>query len=1114
MSKLNVSNIPSVAIITGTTNPPTNFRKIYPKNNGWYDLDSSGTEKKIGSSVWSSSTGTYSIIASNYTNNIANGPFNLVAGYNNQANASYNSILGGGNNYTISVFSNIVGGKYNAIIFSEFSNISGGFGNYIDGTSYSTIGGGKDNKVTQHYSIIGGGAQNKAYGYASIIVGGGGNKVTGSNSIVIGGGNNKVYGSNSIIGNGSNNKIENNSSAIINGSNNLNYGTYSLIGGGLQNKTYAQYSNILGGKYNLITSNGSISSILGGSSNRINQNYSIIGGGQNNNINGEFGTIGGGFSNTLNSSAFFSTIGGGSKNKANSNYSTVSGGYQNYAEEYSSTIAGGYRNIAAQQYSSILGGSHNHTYARNSSIVGGKLNNITSYGKYAIIGGGRENSISSYYSSILGGSYNTNYSNLSSLVSGSQNRINKNSTYSIILGGNNNNIGYNSVNSDNFSFSSIINGKNNLNLGLYSSVINGKNNIINLNVSGSSILAGSNITGSSSNTAYVPYLNVGNLGTGSSVNNLGIDINGFIVSAQTNSNPKFTSVSANTISGSTLYSGSTNLYSIFQQIGSSSSNSIGVFFVNKNYTGTGGAIITGLTLSSVTSTATTYNSQLASAQMGSINNPYPDPFSARNAAMDQINSSAITSATIIILNGNWTVGSDNSSYNGDLTGNHPNSGVIADIGFSQTNGSNNIASLYQNNINYQFYPGTSLTYINSHYTIWLGYNSDNNNNLFKSKLLGSGEFYQIYGEVNNFGNGFIYLSNMQGNISFEAYNCIFQQDTVFQIQNCQTCNIKIDNVTCSDTQLFLLYDNAGYPNTFLNIPSMIDIYVKNLKWGLGWIPYPEKADYWYLLQPSFYTIRDKYIKVKIDNLDANMTAVGLVYFTGSDLFNNIYFVLDIDNLKTKQSNNGFHHNLGLITMYYTAGGTGSGRKIISAATNTTFVYNIKNAITDNPLISTMCCWNPSGSSGNSIFVNVGNHTLVPNSYGTANVNCYIGGIGTTYPDISGEEIKVFINGHFVNEVSGGVIFQGGSSYPSTKHQISGTFIGTNNYVADFSNMPSKRLALTNCVFANSGLTETLYSSNARNVYIQNVSCTSAVDVNITQIGSSAITNSDLISYIP
>jgi hypothetical protein len=47
------------------------------------------------------------------------------------------------------------------------------------------------------------------------------------------------------------------------------------------------------------------------------------------------------------------------------------------------------------------------------------------------------------------------------------------------------------------------------------------------------VLGGQNITGSTNDTVFVPYLNINNLGTGTSINNLGIDSNGFVVTGTT-----------------------------------------------------------------------------------------------------------------------------------------------------------------------------------------------------------------------------------------------------------------------------------------------------------------------------------------------------------------------------------------------------------------------------------------------------------------------------------------------------------------------------------------------------------------------------------------------------
>ena len=61
-------------------------------------------------------------------------------------------------------------------------------------------------------------------------------------------------------------------------------------------------------------------------------------------------------------------------------------------------------------------------------------------------------------------------------------------------------------------------------------IIGGENHTISTLVENSVILGGNGITASTSNTAYVQNLNISTLGTGSSISNLGIDINGNVVS--------------------------------------------------------------------------------------------------------------------------------------------------------------------------------------------------------------------------------------------------------------------------------------------------------------------------------------------------------------------------------------------------------------------------------------------------------------------------------------------------------------------------------------------------------------------------------------------------------
>ena len=70
--------------------------------------------------------------------------------------------------------------------------------------------------------------------------------------------------------------------------------------------------------------------------------------------------------------------------------------------------------------------------------------------------------------------------------------------------------------------------------GGFSSTVSGQQSFIHstnslLTGNRSVLLGGQNLTGTTNDTVYVPYLNINNLGTGTSINNLGIDSNGFVV---------------------------------------------------------------------------------------------------------------------------------------------------------------------------------------------------------------------------------------------------------------------------------------------------------------------------------------------------------------------------------------------------------------------------------------------------------------------------------------------------------------------------------------------------------------------------------------------------------
>lgn len=179
-----------------------------------------------------------------------------------------------------------------------------------------------------------------------------------------------------------------------------------------------------------------------------------------------------------------STVRCGSSNNARSPYSTVSGGALNTSSGKYSTISGGYLNTTNKDYSVIGGGLYNTTIDAFNTIGGGSRN--TSQKNYSTIGGGFSNTTNGCFTTIAGGRNNKSQANYSTIIGGCNNIAN--GIGSMVFGFDNTANGYNSV-----------------------------------------VLGGSNIVGNNNDTVYVPYLNISFLQTGTSVNNLGIDVNGNVV---------------------------------------------------------------------------------------------------------------------------------------------------------------------------------------------------------------------------------------------------------------------------------------------------------------------------------------------------------------------------------------------------------------------------------------------------------------------------------------------------------------------------------------------------------------------------------------------------------
>lgn len=145
----------------------------------------------------------------------------------------------------------VIAGGYDNQVSGSYSSISGGSGSSAS-ADYCAIGGGRNNLAGNTYASVSGGYQNNASQTGSAICGGSGNSASGIYTF-IGGGSSNVYsgGSNGVIAGGTSNSIANSQTAatLVGGSSNkiALTGNYSTVGGGRDNDIYGQYSCIPGG---------------------------------------------------------------------------------------------------------------------------------------------------------------------------------------------------------------------------------------------------------------------------------------------------------------------------------------------------------------------------------------------------------------------------------------------------------------------------------------------------------------------------------------------------------------------------------------------------------------------------------------------------------------------------------------------------------------------------------------------------------------------------------------------------------------------------------------------------------------------------------------------------
>jgi hypothetical protein len=390
-------------IVSGTSNTAAGLESAM----GGGKLNAaSGNQSTIAGGESNAATAPGAFVGGGFSNSALSNHAAIAGGVGNRA--TYRAFVGGGdNNAATGNLSVVAGGKLNeARQPGDF--VGGGERNVVD-APYAAVVGGANNSGTGDFSFLGGGGHdtdplrgNTITGDWSAIVGGSENTITNSSWSIIGGGrNNDMAGTlvgYNVIGGGQDNQVTGLLSfhtTIGGGERNVVSLQYSTVGGGADNEASASSATVAGGAENLASATGA--TVAGGGNNTASGPYSFVGGGgdASNPLNGN---LAGGVA---------ATVGGGQNNSASGDQAMIGGGYNNDASGIQTTVGGGKGNQATEVFATVSGGLNNEAHGAASSVGGGLTNRIDAAAHYATIGGGDGNYASGYSASIGGGDSNT-----------------------------------------------------------------------------------------------------------------------------------------------------------------------------------------------------------------------------------------------------------------------------------------------------------------------------------------------------------------------------------------------------------------------------------------------------------------------------------------------------------------------------------------------------------------------------------------------------------------------------------------------------------------------------------------------------------------------------------
>ena len=541
-----------------------------------------------------------------------------------------------------------------------------------------------------------------------------------------------------------------------------------------------------------------------------------------------------------------------------------------------------------------------------------------------------------------------------------------------------------------------------------------------------------------------------------------------------------------------------------------------LFYVSKKYAGPGKALISGMTLSSISSSEPTYNTQLSQAEMGSISNTYPDPFSARNAALDKIAVGAISSATVVILdNQQWYVGADDPSKNGSYDGT-ATSGGVPDIQFTQAGGAGAVSSLAQNKVNYYFGVNTGLSYINVTYPIYTIFAVDGNDTPFESDILGNGVFKQYFGEGQSMTDGasttnkFSLIDNANARIRFEASAVWLQQWRGFFNYSYKSISIKIHRAILADMNFMTFFANAR--NGDDRSPSEFRADISEVQLSNNLYPFATSSDWWYFIcigadpdvngLTGLSSARTKNIVINFGNVFMSITGQSSLLAVSNTpdvtvYSRNLNMTVNIKNLySVQQTGDG-----SMISVW-------DARGIFQ---NNNITYNIENYVGNDNLIGhfLFSTLNPDSCYNNNFNLNVGTavRRTVPESAAQSWRPLIDLSSHWSQSTLAFVPVSINIKMGTVKDYTGIPIGYAHSGRPMNNYTISGSFssfsgqpaLALSPHFSDFDN-----LFFQNCTLISQPNISAIQSTATTTLKMSNVVSTSSLPATITANGQAPV----------